>query len=97
LSVGVKILAIDLETVVEEKALAGEIGFYIVSHRREGFAYYRVFNDETIKWLDTFIDYFSPKILLGHNIARRNISILESEGVKIKIPVLDTLSQLDQP
>jgi ATP-dependent DNA helicase RecQ len=92
LSVGVKILAIDLETVVEEKALVGEIGFYIVSHRGEGFAYYGVFNDETIKWLNTFIEYFSPKILLGHNISRHDIPILESEGVKIKIPILDTLT-----
>jgi hypothetical protein len=97
LSVGVKILAIDLERVVEKKILAGEIGFYIVSYIGEGFDYYRVFNDETIKWLNMFIDYFSPKILLGHNISRHDIPILESEGVKIKIPVLDILSQLDQP
>jgi hypothetical protein len=48
LSVGVKILAIDLETVVEEKALAGEIGFYIDSHMGEGFDYYKVFNNQMV-------------------------------------------------
>ena len=90
---GIAIMAIDIETIVEEgRPRVREAGIYALSRSGIGFSYRREFSEATRAWLKSFLDHARPRAVVGHNIARHDIPYLESEGIRIDAPMLDTLT-----
>ena len=94
LSSGADIVGIDLETFVEENnTRIREYGVYVYSSRlNEGFGYRRTFDIESANWLRSFLNFTKPKVIVGHNISRHDIPLLEKEGIEISAPIVDTLT-----
>ena len=88
-----KVLALDVETIVDEDARrVREIGVFVVSRSKIGFQYRRRFDKDAVDWLNKFIDFIKPKVLVGHNITKHDKPLLEMEGVRLDLPVIDTLT-----
>ena len=88
-----KVLVLDVETIVDEDTRRiREIGVFVVSRSKIGFQYRRRFDKDVVDWLNKFIDFTKPRVLVGHNITNHDKPLLEMEGVRLDLPVIDTLT-----